>query len=85
MVRERCGYSPPDPMLEAKEAAEEAKRWAELAQKAKGTTAVKRYENAIAMYYLADFIRHDEENATPGASTARYPAWVNVGIVHGHI
>ena len=83
IVRERCGYSPPDPMLGAQEAGEAAKRWVEQAQKAsEEVTAVTRFENAIAMYYLADFVHNDEPNDTPTTINARC---VNVGIVHGHI
>ena len=71
VVRERCGYSPPNPMLGPKEAEEEAKRWAEEAQKQEGTTAVKSFENAIAMYYLADFVHNDEPNDKPAVTNSR--------------
>ena len=76
VVRERCGYSPPNPMLGAQEACEAAKRWIEQAQNAseEGTTAAKSFENAIAMYYLADFVRHDEPNDKPARTSARYVA-----------
>ena len=74
VVRERCGYSPPNPMLGAQEACEAAKRWVKQAHNAsdKGTTAAKSFENAIAMYYLADFVRHDEPNDKPARCSSRY-------------
>ena len=63
-------------MLGAQEACASAKRWVERAHNAseEGTTAAKSFENAIAMYYLADFVRHDEPNDTPARSSARYVA-----------
>ena len=72
IVRERCGYSPPNPMLGAKEAEKEAKQLVKQAQKEEGATAVKSFENAIAMYYLADFVRHDEINDNPKQCATRY-------------
>ena len=73
-VRERCGYSPPNPMLGVKKAVEEAQRYVKRARELKGATAVKSFENAIAMYYLADFVRHDEINDKPEykSTTTRY-------------
>ena len=72
VVRERCGYCPPNPMLGAQEAEEAAKRWVKRAQQASEEgTAVKSFENAIAMYYLADFVHNDEPNGTPATLHVR--------------
>ena len=76
IVHERCGYKlcyhgRAKPLLDAKGAREAAKRWVILARKQEGTTSVKSFENAIAMYYLADFVCNDEPKVPPVKYNAR--------------